>query len=78
MASRKSPKQKLDVDEMMSWVAAIFCRHGDDNLERHYYAVKAFPMPNACVGVVFENISLRKKMDEMLKSYAQQAREKGP
>lgn len=34
-----------------------------------YYAIKAFPMPNDCVGILFENITLRKQMEEMLKNY---------
>ncbi len=40
---------------------------GDDELERSYYAVKAFSMPNHCVGVAFENITLRKQLEEMVR-----------
>ncbi len=39
----------------------------DENVQKGYYASKAFPMPNDCVGVVFENITLRKRMEEMIK-----------
>lgn len=35
----------------------------DARLEHRYYAVRAFPMPNECVCVVFENISIRKQID---------------
>jgi hypothetical protein len=41
-----------------------------------YYAIKAFPMPNDCVGVLFENITLRKQMEEMLKNYTAQVSDK--
>ena len=41
-----------------------------------YYAIKAFPMPNDCVGVLFENITLRKQMEEMLKNYSEQPEKK--
>jgi len=39
----------------------------DANVQKNYFASKAFPMPNACVGVLFENITLRKQLEEMLK-----------
>jgi hypothetical protein len=35
--------------------------------EKSYYALKAFPMPNNCVGVLFENITVRKHLEEMVK-----------
>lgn len=39
----------------------------DENVQKSYFASKAFPMPNACVGVLFENITLRKRLEEMIK-----------
>ncbi len=39
----------------------------DENVQKSYFASKAFPMPNACVGVLFENITLRKQLEEVLK-----------
>lgn len=41
---------------------------GDNEVERGHYAVKAFPMPRECVGVVFENVTLRKRLEEMVKA----------
>jgi hypothetical protein len=32
-----------------------------------FYSVKAFPMPRQCVGVVFENITARKQLEELVK-----------
>lgn len=46
--------------------------YSDVNVEKAYYAVKAFPMPNACVGILFENITLRKQLEEMVKHRAEQ------
>jgi hypothetical protein len=40
---------------------------GDANVERGYYAVKAFPMPGDCVGIVFENITVRKQVEELVR-----------
>ncbi len=40
---------------------------GDPNVKTGYYAVKAFPIPNDCVGVVFENITVRKQVEELVK-----------
>lgn len=40
---------------------------GDAHVGPGYFAVKAFPMPARCVGVVFENITLRKKLDELVR-----------
>ena len=48
----------------------------DDNLEKSYYAVKAFPMPHQCVGVIFENIALRKKVEAMIKHLHEQLKRK--
>jgi hypothetical protein len=44
-----------------------FKYEGDERVGPGYFAVKAFPMPARCVGVAFENITLRKKVDELLK-----------
>lgn len=38
---------------------------GDEHVGPGYFAVKAFPMPARCVGVVFENITLRKKIEQL-------------
>lgn len=40
---------------------------GDDRVEQGFYSVKAFPMPSRCVGVIFENITVRKKVEELVK-----------
>lgn len=40
---------------------------GDAEMGRGHYAVKAFPMPNDCVGIVFENITARKQLEELVK-----------
>ncbi len=40
---------------------------GDSQVGRGFYAVKAFPMPHNSVGIVFENITVRKRLEEMLK-----------
>jgi len=45
--------------------------YSDENVTKGYYAVKAFPMPNDCVGVLFENVTLRKQLDEMIKNRAE-------
>ena len=44
-----------------------FKYEGDAQVGEGYFAVKAFPMPARCVGVVFENITLRKQIDELVK-----------
>lgn len=38
---------------------------GDLHVKPGYFAVKAFPMPARCAGVVFENITLRKKLEQL-------------
>lgn len=40
---------------------------GDESIGHSYYAVKAFPMPHNCVGIIFENITVRKQVQEMVK-----------
>lgn len=48
----------------------------DNNVEKSVFSVKAFPMPNRCVGVVFENISLRKKVETMARQLHDQLKQK--
>ena len=40
---------------------------GDEAIEHSFYSVKSFPMPNDCVGIVFENITVRKQVQEMVR-----------
>lgn len=44
-----------------------FAYQGDGNVGPGHYSVKAFPMPNDCVGIVFENITVRKQLEELVK-----------
>lgn len=41
-------------------------RYGDSKIPLGVYAIKAFPLPNHCVGLVFENISDRKQAEDAL------------
>lgn len=41
-------------------------RYGDDNVPEGIYATKAFPLPNQCVGLVFEDITERKQAEAAL------------
>lgn len=41
-------------------------RYGDRKIPHGFYAIKAFPLPNQCVGLVFENISDRKQAEDAL------------
>lgn len=44
----------------------------DENVQKGYFASKAFPMPNNCAGVLFENITLRKRLEEVIKHEKEQ------
>jgi PAS domain S-box-containing protein len=35
--------------------------YGDDRIKKSVFAVKAFPLPNQCLGILFENITARKR-----------------
>ncbi len=41
--------------------------YGDERVLQGAFSVKAFPLPNQCVGVVFENITARKQAEEALR-----------
>lgn len=43
--------------------------YSDEYIGPSSYSVKAFPMPNQCLGVIFENVALRKRVDELLKKH---------
>ena len=40
---------------------------GDEGIGHSYYSVKAFRMPDECVGIVFENITVRKQVEDLVK-----------
>ncbi len=44
--------EKIDLDEML---------YVDERIGESIFAVKAFPLPERCVGVAFENVTLRKQ-----------------
>lgn len=41
---------------------------GDERFPQSVFSVKVFPLPDSCVGVVFENITERKRIEEALRS----------
>jgi two-component system sensor histidine kinase/response regulator len=48
--------------------------YGSSNVRSSWFAFKAFPLPDDCVGVLFEDITERKRMEEALhqaKNYAE-------
>lgn len=61
------PQAFLDVVHSQKPVKIGAVEYEDEQLDKAYYSVKAFPMPNHCVGVIFENIGLRKQVDEMVR-----------
>jgi PAS domain S-box-containing protein len=48
--------------------------YSDDKIVNASFAVKVFPLPKNCVGVIFENITKRKQAEEALKSSEQELR----
>lgn len=45
-------------------------QYGDDRVLTNAWSFKAFPLPNRCVGVVFESITDRKRADELVSRLA--------
>jgi PAS domain S-box-containing protein len=43
-------------------------RYGDDKIPEAIFNVKAFPLPNHCLGLAFENITERKQVEEELRN----------
>lgn len=50
--------------------------YSDASMEHASYAVKAFPMPNHCVGVIFENLAVRKQVDQLIKKQTRSLQER--
>lgn len=74
---------KTDVPEIFAEVARKkkactvgVMKYSDENVKQGYYAVKAFPLPNNCIGVAFENITHRKQLETMIKDYTDKLRNK--
>ncbi len=49
-------------------------RYGDKRMAANVFAVEAFPMPDQHVGVVFENITERQKIEEALREHEEELR----
>ncbi len=45
--------------------------YADTDMQHGSYSVKAFPLPLNCIGVMFEDIALRKRVDDLLKKQAE-------
>ena len=41
-------------------------RYGDEHIAKGIFSLKIFPLPDQCVGVAFENVTKRKRMEEAL------------
>ena len=50
--------------------------YSDENVKKAYFSVKAFPLANQFLGVVFENISAQKELEGLVKKYTEQIRDK--
>lgn len=42
-------------------------RYGDAEIKEGFYSTKAFPLPDRCIGIVFENVTERRRSDERLR-----------
>jgi len=72
---------KTDVPEVFLEVARTkearnigVMEYEDKNVKQANFAVKAFPLPNDCVGVAFENVTHRKQLEGMIKDYTDKLR----
>lgn len=50
--------------------------YSDENVKKAYFSVKAFPLADQHVGVVFENITAHKELEALVKKYTGQIRDK--
>ena len=62
------PQQYADVVRSGNAVTIEEVHYTDERNNNSVFCVKAFPLPNDCVGVLFENITPRKKVEEDLKN----------
>ncbi len=46
-------------------------RYGDEQIAQGMFSLKAFPLPNHCLGLAFENITKRKQVEEALQDALQ-------
>ena len=46
-------------------------RYGDERVAKGIFSLKAFPLPNRCLGLAFESITKRKKVEEALQDALQ-------
>src|SRR5207245_2299314 len=42
-------------------------RYGDTEIREGFYSTKAFPLPDQCIGIVFENTTERRRIDERMR-----------
>lgn len=75
LASTEIPKAFQEVLLKKEAARIGMVEYSDEQIGRSAYSVKAFPMPNQCVGVIFENVALRKQVDELLKKHTSELEE---
>lgn len=75
--------QKTDIPQIYAEVARTkearnigAVEYSDENIKQGYFAIKAFPLPDNYIGVMFENISTKKELEGLVKEYTDQIREK--
>lgn len=61
------PRQYAEVVRTGKPVELDEVYYGDDRVIHSWFRVKAFPLPNNCVGVAFENITKQKKTEKSLR-----------
>jgi len=49
-------QKKLDLGEVL---------YGDERVEKGYFSIKLFPLPEDCVGIAFENVTARKQEEAL-------------
>lgn len=66
------PKTYLEVMTKKEARQIGVVEYADQSMRKGAYSVKAFPLPANCVGVVFEDIAIRKQVDELVKKRTQE------
>ena len=74
LAATKIPQTYADVVRSRQKYDLREVSYEDERVEKSIFSVKAFPLPDRCVGVAFENITVRKQQEALRQEQEAQLR----
>ncbi len=67
LAGTELPKAYLEIASRKEARTIGLVEYADETMQKKAYSVKGFPLPANCLGIIFEDVQVRKQLNEVLK-----------